>query len=212
MNNSWEKKKKKANYRGSQKNDPRRSKRRLLNTCEYSQAATREGQRGGERQGGGIKKKKKRAEKQESNSDFTLAHAERARCGNGDICSLPVVVPGWWPTVMAFRGATGQSCYEETSELNCFYMHTHIHTLFCEFIIRICPSLLKMDSSSSSPSPPVTPPVSLRCLSTLFPLWSHLFPGRCHSQVVKSLASGRTSFPRDNHLAFRDSDAKIRDC
>lgn len=82
----------KANYRGSQKNDPRRSKRQLLNTCEYSQAATREGQRGGERQGGGIKKKKKRAEKQESNSDFTLA--ERARCGNGDICSLPVVVPG----------------------------------------------------------------------------------------------------------------------
>lgn len=40
MNNSGEHKKKKANYRGSQKNDPRRSKRRLLNTCEYSQAAT----------------------------------------------------------------------------------------------------------------------------------------------------------------------------
>lgn len=33
-----------------------------------------------------------RAEKQESNSDFTLARVARARCGNGDICSVPVVV------------------------------------------------------------------------------------------------------------------------
>lgn len=62
-----------------------------------------------------------------------------------------------------------------------------------------------MDSSSSSPSPPVTSPDSLRCLSTLFPLWSHLFPGRWHSQVVKSPVAGRTSFLPDDHLAFQDS-------
>lgn len=34
----------------------------------------------------------KNKSKQESNSNFTPTHAERAQCGNGDICSVPVAV------------------------------------------------------------------------------------------------------------------------
>ena len=53
-----------ANYSGSQKTDPGRSKRRLsqrvriFTGCHESAAPGREGQRGGERQAGGIPKKK----------------------------------------------------------------------------------------------------------------------------------------------------------
>lgn len=91
-------------------------------------------------------------------------------------------------------------------------MHTHIRTLFCEFIIRIRPSLLKMDSSSSSSSPPVTPPVSPHaCLlySLCDPIY---FQAADIPRLLKSLACGRTSFPGANHLVFHDSDAKVQDC
>ena len=76
---------------------------------------------------------------------------------------------------MAFSGATGQSYDDQTSPLNCCYIHTHRHTLVCLLEDSVLLSS-KMDSSSSSPSPspPGAPPVppDVRLYSLCDPIYS----------------------------------------
>lgn len=132
MNNSWEKKKKESQLQGepekrsSSIEAPAPRNVWIFTVCHES--APRERGKVEERDRRWDREEERRAEKQESNSDFTPAHAERARCGNGDICSVPVVVcladgPQWWPLEERQAKVT-----IETSELNCCYMHTHTHT------------------------------------------------------------------------------------
>lgn len=82
LNNKYQRgeKKKKANYRGSQKNDPRQSKRRLLNTCECSQAATSQCHERGatwRRETGRWDEKKKQGRKNRKAIQISHSHAWR---------------------------------------------------------------------------------------------------------------------------------------
>lgn len=89
MNHRWEGGQKKANLRGETSLVDRKAG---FPICANVRRLPRVSAKKAGEWDGHAETGAKNKSKQESNSNFTLTHAERAQCGNGDICSVPVAV------------------------------------------------------------------------------------------------------------------------